>query len=64
VPCREAVYAESYEKTCDINKELRGKSISRQSWNIIPKIRDVDAFLAKNEVFRGKVKETAPEVCF
>jgi predicted RNase H-like nuclease len=64
VPCREAVYAESYEKACEINKELTGKSISRQAWNIIPKIRDVDAFLAKNEVFRGKVKETAPEVCF
>ncbi|HEY3362664.1 MAG TPA: DUF429 domain-containing protein [Methanosarcina sp.] len=28
VPCREAVYAESYEKACKINKELTGKSIS------------------------------------
>jgi predicted RNase H-like nuclease len=64
VPCREAVYAENYEKACEVNKELTGKSISRQAWNIIPKIRDVDTFLAKNEIFRGKVKETAPEVCF
>jgi predicted RNase H-like nuclease len=24
----------------------------------------VDAFLVKNEVFREKVKETSPEVCF
>jgi predicted RNase H-like nuclease len=64
VPCREAVYAESYEKACEINREFTGKSISRQAWNIIPKIRDVDALLAKNEVFRGKIKETAPEVCF
>jgi predicted RNase H-like nuclease len=64
VPCREAIYAENYEKACEINKELTGKRISRQTWNIIPKIRDVDAFLTKNEVFRGKIKETAPEVCF
>jgi predicted RNase H-like nuclease len=64
VPCREAVYAESYEKACEINKEFTGKSISKQAWNIIPKIRDVDTFLIKNEIFRGKVKETAPEVCF
>ncbi len=64
VPCREAVYAESYEKACEVNKELTGKSISRQAWNIIPKIRDVDAFLIENETFRGIVRETAPEVCF
>lgn len=64
VPCREAVYAESYEKACEINKEFTGKSISKQAWNIIPKIRDMDTSLIKNEVFREKVKEAAPEVCF
>lgn len=64
VPCREAVYAENYEKACEINKKFTGKSISRQTWNIIPKIGDVDAFLTKNEVFREKVRETSPEVCF
>ena len=64
VPCREAVYAESYEKACEVNKQLTGKSISKQAWNIIPKIRDVDAFLVENEVFRGKIRETAPEICF
>ncbi|RXA21691.1 DUF429 domain-containing protein [Methanosarcina sp. MSH10X1] len=64
VPCREAVYAENYENACEINKRLTGKSISRQSWNIVPKIRDLDTFLIRNETFRSKVKETAPEVCF
>lgn len=64
VPCREAVYAENYERACEINKKLTGKSISRQAWNIVPKIRDVDVFLTRNEIFREKVRETAPEVCF
>jgi predicted RNase H-like nuclease len=64
VPCREAVYAESYEKACRVNKELSGKSISKQAWNIVPKIRDVDSFLIENEIFREKVKEVAPEICF
>jgi predicted RNase H-like nuclease len=64
VPCREAVYAESYEKACKVNKELAGKSISKQAWNIVPKIRDVDSFLIENETFREKVKEVAPEICF
>lgn len=64
VPCREAVYAESYERACKVNKELAGKSISKQAWNIVPKIRDVDVFLIENKIFREKVKEVAPEICF
>jgi predicted RNase H-like nuclease len=64
VPCREAIYAESYEKACKINKELAGKSISKQAWNIVPKIRDVDSYLIENETLREKVKEVAPEICF
>jgi len=64
VPCREAVYAESYEKACKLNKGLAGKSISKQAWNIIPKIRDVDSFLIENEIYREKVTEVAPEICF
>lgn len=64
VPCREAVYAENYEEACKVNKELAGKSISKQAWNIVPKIRDVDSFLIQNEIFGKKVKEVAPEICF
>lgn len=64
VPCREAVYMENYEKACKVNKELAGKSISKQAWNIVPKIRDVDSFLVENRILREKVKEVAPEICF
>jgi predicted RNase H-like nuclease len=64
VPCREAVYAESYEKACKVNFELTGKSISKQAWNIVPKIREVDTYLIENEILREKVKEVAPEICF
>ena len=54
VPCREAVYAETYEKACEINEKLTGKRISKQAWNVVPKIHDVDSFLIKNESYRGK----------
>lgn len=64
VPCREAVYAESYEKACEVNEKLTGKRISKQAWNIVPKIRDVDSFLVKNENYREKVREVGPEICF
>lgn len=64
VPCREAVYAENYNKACEINERLTGKRISKQAWNILPKIRDVDNFLIENEIFRDKIKEVSPELCF
>lgn len=32
VPCREAVYAETYEKACEVNERLTGKHISKQAW--------------------------------
>jgi predicted RNase H-like nuclease len=64
VPCREAVYAECYEKACEVNEKLTGKRISKQAWNIVPKIRDVDSFLIENKIFREQIKEVAPEICF
>lgn len=64
VPCREAIYEETYEKACEVNERLTGKCISKQAWNIVPKIRDVDSFLIKNENFREKVREVGPEICF
>lgn len=64
VPCREAVYAETYEKACEVNEKLTGKRISKQAWNIVPKIRDVDNFLVKNKSYREKVREVGPEICF
>lgn len=64
VPCREAVYAETYEKACEVNAKLSGKRISKQAWNIVPKIRDVDRFLLKNKGYRENVREVGPEICF
>ena len=64
VPCREAVYAETYKEACEVNERLTGKRISKQAWNIVPKIRDVDSFLVENKNFREKVREVGPEICF
>ena len=55
---------ETYEKACETNERLTGKRISKQTWNIIPKIRDVDSFLIKNKSYREKVREVGPEICF
>ena len=65
VPCRKAVYeAKSYEDASRINMEIRGKKISRQSWAILPKIREVDEFLHNNPDMNGFLFEGHPELCF
>jgi predicted RNase H-like nuclease len=59
-PVREAVYAESYEEACSKNESMNGKKISKQAWNLTPKIKEAD-----KETRRGKeLKESHPEVFF
>jgi predicted RNase H-like nuclease len=64
-PCRTAIYKEaSYEKTSNSNKQVTGKGLTKQSFAIIPKIRDVDDFLRNNKSARSRISETHPEICF
>lgn len=64
VPCRTAVYASSYEKASRVNKERTGRGLSKQSWGISPKIREVDRLLRNSKAARTLVREVHPEVCF
>ena len=63
-PCREALYAKSHEKACEINQKILGKKISEQTWVIAPKIRELDEFLRFHPEARKTIRETHPEVCF
>lgn len=63
-PARDAVYAKSYEEANDINFKLLGKKISRQAWNIAPKIRQVDELLGVVKNSPAKIRESHPEICF
>jgi predicted RNase H-like nuclease len=64
VPCREAVYASSYEEACKTNSEHLGKKLSKQTWNICPKIREVDKLLCSDASLQERVKESHPELAF
>lgn len=61
-PCRNAVYADSYENAKKANLIETGKSISIQAWNICPKIREMEDFILKNPVIN--LWESHPELCF
>ncbi len=41
VPCRQAVYSESYSNANEINRKILGKGLSKQSYNLFSKIREV-----------------------
>lgn len=63
-PCRAAIYTSSYQEACDINQRLTGKRLSVESWNIIPKIREMDYLLSADTAARGRIREIHPEFCF
>jgi predicted RNase H-like nuclease len=63
-PCRSAIYAESHKKASDINKQMTGRGLSLQTWNIIRKIREVDILLSNDESARSRIREIHPEICF
>lgn len=64
IPSREAVYAKGEEEQKKANLRTLGKSLSKQSLAIIPKIRELDEFLKNNPDYRGKILESHPEVDF
>jgi predicted RNase H-like nuclease len=63
-PCRSAAYAESYREACEVNEKLTGRRLSMESWNITPKIREVDCLLSNDEAARARIREIHPELCF
>ncbi len=63
-PCRRALYS-ALEKASAINFEYTGKKLSKQSINIIPKIREVDEFLLQLPPHkRLPFEEAHPELIF
>ncbi len=61
VPTREAVYAESHEEASRLNERSCGKRLSRQTWNICSKIREVDAVVRHHSL---DIYESHPELSF
>ncbi len=63
VPCRASLEAADYAQASEINDRKTGRKLSKQTWNIMDKIREVDEFLT---AFKGryKIREMHPEICF
>jgi predicted RNase H-like nuclease len=61
-PCRSALHAPTYVDACAANELACGQRLSRQLWNILPKIREVDEVITPTRQYW--VREAHPEVCF
>jgi len=61
---RELFYCNSYQEACDTNRKVIGKKISKQYWNIISKIKDVDSLLQTVPGSAKKILESHPEIAF
>jgi predicted RNase H-like nuclease len=63
-PPRPAVYAGDYAEAARLTRTLRGQGLSKQTWNIVPKIREADALLRASLEARAVIRECHPEICF
>ncbi|SHE29546.1 Predicted nuclease (RNAse H fold) [Psychroflexus salarius] len=62
-PCREALKKITYREANQSNKEITGKGLSIQAYNIGPKIKEVDQLILSNK-FNCEYYEVHPELCF
>ncbi len=61
-PCRATIQVASYGDACDANQLYTGRKISRQTWGIAPKIKQVDDAITTE--CQEWVFEVHPEVSF
>lgn len=63
-PIRPMLEAEDYHDACRIGLGTDGRKISRQTWHLLPKIREVDAFLRADPTRADWLLEAHPEASF
>ncbi|MHC4622058.1 MAG: DUF429 domain-containing protein [Planctomycetota bacterium] len=61
-PVRPCLSADDYQTACGISLEHSGKKLSRQSFGLLKKIRDVDGLMTPE--LQDRVREVHPEVSF
>ena len=64
IPCRQSVYAETEEDQKQANLDVLGKSLPKQTINIIPKIRELDMFMNAHPEYKNRILESHPEIDF
>jgi predicted RNase H-like nuclease len=63
-PPRGIISARNYQEAVEQCLAASGKKITRQSFAILDRIKEVDCALQNSRLLREKVREIHPEVCF
>jgi len=63
-PIRSITGIKDYGQANRESKRLSGKGLSKQTYNIMPKILEVDHLMNSDAQARGMIREAHPEVCF
>jgi predicted RNase H-like nuclease len=63
-PCRDTLTAPDYRSACEINRSKTGVQISKQTWNILPRIREADALIRQHPHLQHILREAHPELAF
>ncbi len=63
-PVRSTLKASTYTEACRLGAKADGRKLSRQTWAVLRKIREVDTFLRSDLTRQEWVREVHPEVCF
>jgi predicted RNase H-like nuclease len=63
-PCRAAIYEEGYEAASETNFHFTGSRLSRQTWGIVPGVRQLEEYLREHSHRGPVVREFHPEVAF
>jgi len=63
-PIRPMLQAQDYPDACAIGRATDGRALSRQAWNLLPRIRQLDDLLQRRPPWRQRIGEAHPEVIF
>jgi predicted RNase H-like nuclease len=63
-PARAVLQTSSYEEACTVSRRVSGRRISKQLYNIVPKIREVDRWQAQSDWLSQRLFEMCPELSF
>lgn len=63
-PIRPLLGAASQAEASRLRRQIEGKGVTIQAYGILRKVEEVDHLLRTQLVWRGRVREVHPEVCF
>lgn len=63
-PVRAALGAVDYREACDLSFAASGRKLSKQAYNLLPKIRQLDQLLLADPQRSDRVHEVHPELAF